>query len=343
MDQNFRKMYSADDIQLVPQFGELRSRKDAELNPFIFCSPMDTVAGFDLAQALLEAGEYATVARRAPRDEYIRALKELGTNPRCFFSVGVGESAMKEFVDLLLEAEVDYPVSVCVDTAHGHSVYCRDTIVYLRSKDFVGHIMSGSVCTPEGAYDSYVWGADFIRVGIGNGSACSTRLMTGVGVPQFSAVLMVRDYLFKHENVENMPVIIADGGIRTPGDVAKYLCAGADAVMMGNVLSKAREAAGWIPNVDGVLVKRYRGQASASYQKDFLGQKPDCAEGVTFPEMKWTGTTALDIVKKYRGGVSSTISYLGLTSMSEMVPENVFFVEVTRSGVVEASPHGLKR
>lgn len=343
MDLNFKKMYSADDIQLVPRYGVLRSRKKAKLNPFVFSSPMDTVAGFDLAQALLEAGEYATIARRAPRDEYIRALRELGQNPHCFFSIGVGKSAIKEFIDLLLEAGIEYPVSVCVDTAHGHSSYCQETIEYLRAQTFVGHIMSGSVCTPQGAYDSYSWGADFIRVGIGNGSACSTRLMTGVGVPQFSAVLMIRDFLFNSENVETMPIIIADGGIRNPGDVAKYLCAGADAVMMGNVLSKAREAAGWIPNVDGVLVKRYRGQASASYQKDFLGQKPDCAEGVTFPEMKWTGTTALDIVKKYRGGVSSTISYLGLTSMDEMVPENVFFIEVTRSGVVEASPHGLNQ
>ncbi len=340
---NLKKMYSADDIQLVPTYGKLRSRKDAELNPFIFCSPMDTVAGYDLVKALLEAGEYATVARRLPREEYIRILKDFAGNPHCFFSIGVGQSSIKEFVDLLLEADVKEPVSVCVDTAHGHSAYCEGTIRYLRAQEFVGHIMSGSVCTPEGAYDSYTWGANFIRVGIGNGSACSTRLMTGVGVPQFSAIVMVREFLFNHEQVEDMPVIIADGGIRTPGDVSKYLCAGADAVMMGNVLSKAREAAGWIPNVDGDLVKRYRGQASASYQKDFLGRKPDCAEGVTFPEMMWDGTTALDIVKKYRGGVSSTISYLGLTSMNEMVPENVIFIEVTRSGVVEASPHGLKR
>jgi len=170
-------------------------------------------------------------------------------------------------------------------------------------------------------------------------------------MPQLSAVYYARKML---NSVNAKCEIIADGGIRSPGDANKYLAAGATGVMMGNAFSRTKESAGWIVKEEKLdlsktlrfpltrptsLIKRYRGQASASFQEDAFGKSNACPEGAVGNYFAPTGTCN-DVVEMYKGGLSSAISYLGLKSSADMSPENVTFIKLTQNSYLEGMPHG---
>ena len=137
----------------------------------------------------------------------------------------------------------------------------------------------------------------------------------------------------------NQVKIIADGGIKHPGDAVKYLAAGADGIMAGSIFSTCPESPGWLEDHTG-LYKNYRGQASEQFQRDLLGRTPDCAEGAVGPEIR-PQESCEEIVNKFRGGLRSAISYLGIQSSNELKPENVTFIKLTSAGFVEGTPHGV--
>ena len=351
-----------DDVSLVPKFGTLNSRSEAILKPFIYSAPMDTVTGYALTDAMLKAGEYPVVSRFLKESELKDTITSFAKNPNCFFAVGF-DKGLSTFLDIVstisdkYEWTSDTKINLALDIAHGDMAKAHATSKVLRSYGFVGNIMSGSICTPDAAIRAIESGCTHLRIGVGPGAVCSTRRMTGVGVPQLSAVYLIAKTVQEQMNLNHIQ-IIADGGIKEPGDAVRYLAAGATGIMLGSVLSRTLESAGWEsitdyeiqdyskpisgpPAVTTTLKKQYRGQASASFQTSQFGQSHRCPEGVTSNSFTWDGESTVDkLVGKFRGGCSSAISYLGIESMSALTPANVEFIRITPSAHIEGAPNG---
>ena len=334
---------TTNDVTLKPKLGILKSRSDAELSKYIYSSPMDTVTGLSMATAMISTGEYPVVCRFIP--DWNDAFIKYHHNPDVFFAIGTKKEDTVKLINILetlypdvLKTELHFnPISISLDIAHGDSKIGHDTTHWLSQWKFIGNIMSGTVCTPEGALRAIASGCTHIRVGVGSGSACTTRLMTGCGMPNLTAVYEIHKAISDRYDRKAYK-IIADGGIKYPGDAVKYIAAGADAIMLGNALSKCPETPGW--NMEnGVPYKHYRGQASRQFQEELLGRTPDCAEGAVGPKINH-GQTCEQTITMFRGGMRSALSYLGLTSMSALKPENVDFVQLTAAGFTEGTPHG---
>ncbi len=219
-----------------------------------------------------------------------------------------------------------------IDIAHGHHKLMSNAISKLKGENNV-EVVAGSVATAEGVRFLCEQGADSVRIGVGNGSLCETRIRTGVGVPQVSALL---DAVAVADNY-NTPVI-ADGGVRTIGDVCKGLGCGADTIMLGSLLSGTKESPGEIEKVgewpNEQLFKKYRGSAS----RDFKGNDKN-VEG-NHKIIPYKGKVKR-ILHDIRDGINSSCSYVGASNISEY-HSKVEFVEVSRAGQIEASPHLLK-
>lgn len=334
------ELLCVDDVLLEPKLGLLRSRSEAVLKPFIYSAPMDTVSGLEFCQELLSLAETPVLCRNLPIEEYTSGVLYLA-NTSGFIALGSGKEELLNFMKLIQKLQSqglikeDTKFNIAIDIAHGDSINGHETAAFLREYSFVDKIMSGSIATPAAAIRSLEAGCTHLRVGIGCGAACQTRVQTGIGVPQLSAVYLIARELKRQDKYQNY-TIIADGGIDSPGKAVKYLAAGADAVMMGNVFSRTLESYGWKKHL-GRLYKSYRGHAS----KDFMtehNKNNKCPEGVASSAFYWSNLTVKDVVDEYRGGVSSAISYLGLTSMDEISPENVSFLKITHATQIEGLP-----
>lgn len=349
---------SADDVLMLPRYSIVSSRKDVALHPFIFSAPMDTVTGYTLTKAMLDLGELAVVCRFLPEQELLNTYRDFATNERCYVAVGALD---EERLDVLLakfdRASVDLSkrINVAIDLAVGCGIAADKTLELLLRQPWIGDVMSGSICTAEQAQHLVERGCKTLRVGIGPGAACTTRMMTGVGRPQFAAVEEIANEMAMTVGGAFVNVI-ADGGIRTPGDAAKYLGAGASHIMLGRRLCQTKESAGWITEFNlerlgqkGPIIitsdepytvyKHYRGQASAPFQLDQFGQSNRCPEGAASDRLHPHGTVE-DVVEEFRGGVRSACSYLGIDNFADLNPDNVEFVQVTGAGYREGTPHG---
>jgi IMP dehydrogenase/GMP reductase len=348
------KYLAADDLLLIPRKGILNSRSDATLNPFLYSAPMDRVTGYWLSKKMLELNEIPVISRFLNESERQRCLFEFHSSP-AFFAIGGTKEHLLTFINELKVFDDENPttfyINVAIDIAHGHSEIGLEAIRFLRNNlPCVNHIMSGSIATSAAAMDSIQAGATHLRVGIGPGSMCTTRIMTGIGIPNISAVYRIK------QTVNSQAYVIADGGIKSPGDAVKYLAAGADGIMMGHEFSKTFEAPGWeieepdyrtqmlvcgpmAEQMPKAYIKTYRGQASAEFQKDQTGQASWCPEGASSKEISWEGDTVESVIMKYRGGISSALSYLGLKSMHELHPNNVEFIEISPAARIESLDH----
>jgi len=329
---------SVNDVLLLPAKGILTSRADAKLKPFIYSAPMDTVTGYGMSNAMVALGEHPVVCRFLHED-WNRTFTEHMENPNVFFAIGAKEADLEDFLYRLNNTKPAYgSVSVSIDIAHGDSVMAHSAATLLSKSPYIGNIMSGSLCTPEGAERAWAAGCTHLRVGVGPGAACTTRLMTGCGYPQLKAIYIIAKYLEAKEiDIE----IIADGGIKYSGDAVKYLAAGADAIMLGSRFSSCIESAGWFVNKDNRREKKFRGQASREFQISQYAKDPACPEGASGPTITPKGFCK-NIVEEFRGGVASAISYLGLSSIEELNPTNVYFVKITQAAYIEGTPHGTK-
>jgi len=336
-----------DDVILVPKLGVLNSRLEAEIDSFIYTSPMDTVTGERLTDSVVEYGHTAVVCRFL-QEEWRACLKKYHRHDRVFFAVGSKDKNTKDFLQNLediIPEDVFPAISVNIDVAHGDTVAMHNLYKWYASKKFIRNIMSGSISTPAAAIRCIRSGCTHLRIGIGPGSACSTRLQTGCGVPQLSAVVAIHDALTQ-AGMRNKVILIADGGVRHPGDAVKYIAAGANGVMLGKRFSECPESPGWKLIKDKwwqkpKLKKRYRGQASAAFQVDMFGKRNSCPEGETGPLIT-TGLTVQEVIGEFEGGLRSALSYLGLRSIKDLRPENVSFLRITPSAAVEGEPHGTK-
>lgn len=324
------------DVTLKPKLGVLSSRKQAQLRPFIFSSPMDTVTGLEMTKALLDEGEHPVVCRFI--DEWYECLDLYCNDPNVFFAIGTKGEKLEAIHQKYESGDLTGLISISIDIAHGDSISGHNTAAQLSRLPYVGNIMSGTVCTPEGALRAIESGCNYIRVGVGPGSACTTRLMTGCGLPNLSAVYHIYRAIQDNYGLDNEIKIIADGGIKHPGDAVKYLAAGAYGVMAGSIFSRCIESPGWKSDHTGYY-KNYRGQASAQFQIDLLGKNPDCAEGAVGPEIR-PNSDCREIVARFRGGLRSAISYLGFTSIEDLCPDAVSFIRITSAGFHEGTPHG---
>ncbi len=255
-------------------------------------------------------------------------------------AIGVGENAITR-VKLLIEAEVDV---VAIDTAHGHSKKVIDTLKEIKSKFPKLLVIAGNVATYEGAKALCEAGADAVKVGVGPGSICTTRVVAGVGVAQFSAILdavrATREY--------GIP-LIADGGIRYSGDIVKALAAGANAVMLGSVLAGTDEAPGELIIYGGRSYKEYRGmgsqgalkkgESSDRYFIDSTKREDVVPEGIE-GRIPYKGPLN-KVVYQLRGGIQSGMGYCGAENISQL-QKKAKFVRITFAGFKESHPHDVE-
>jgi len=274
-------------------------------------------------------------------ENYPFASKDKKGRPLVGAAVGVKGDFM-ERTESLLEAGADV---IVVDIAHGHSENAVSTIRHIKKAFPESELIAGNVATASGAEDLIKAGVDAVKVGVGSGSICITRVVTGSGVPQLTAVLDCAKVGQKHD----VP-IISDGGIRTSGDVTKALAAGASAVMVGSILGGTDESPGSFLTKNGKRFKIYRGMASFYAS---LGRKSKegsgnisieddlndyVAEGVE-AMVPYKGSVT-DILKQLTGGVRSGLSYCGAHTIKQM-QENAEFIKMSNAGFVESQPHDV--
>lgn len=328
-----------DDVLLVPAKSEIRSRKDPLLETRltktrkikipIISANMDTITESAMAIAMHELGGVGIIHRFMNIDmqvEEVAKVKHAGCS-NIAASVGVGEES-KERARAVVKAGANL---LTIDIAHGHSVQMIEMIKWLKDSFSNVELIAGNLAMPDAAYDLIQAGADAIKVGIGPGSMCTTRVITGCGVPQLTAVALCVEIARE----QDIPVI-ADGGLRASGDIFKALAAGAETVMVGSLLSGTLETPGHI--IHGR--KAYRGMASKKAQDSWRGGIP---EGMA-PEGEST-TVAIkghvkDVVLELCGGIRSGMSYINAQNMIE-VPEKARFIEMSSNGIRESKAHGL--
>ncbi len=334
-----------DDVLLVPKYSEIKSRTEIDignaLDDFIhldlpiIASPMDTVCGADMSSAIASLGGLGIIHRYNSIYEQAAMVNQacLGSLTPAGAHIGAAIGATGDYMGRAIRL-VDVGCEIlCIDVAHGHHAIVREALKHLKSefKQNV-HIMAGNVATVEGYRDLCSWGADSVRVGIGGGSICSTRIQTGHGVPNIKAIMDCAELEY------DIP-IVADGGIKTSGDIVKALAAGADFVMVGSLFAGTDEAPGETIQIDGIEHKVYRGMASREAQTDWRGEC-NFAEGIS-TTVPCVGSV-VDIVSELRGGILSGFSYSGATNIQQLWMR-AEFVRQTAAGQLESSTHILNK
>lgn len=329
-----------DDVLIMPARSDVRSRRDPQLTTKltknvsietpIVSANMDMVTEYDMAFAMNQLGGIGILHRFLSIEDQAaqaRRLKEAGVK-NISASVGVGEE-FKTRAKALVDAGVNV---ITIDIAHGHSVQMMETMKWLKDHYPQVDLIAGNMATPDAARDLIESGADAIKVGIGPGSMCTTRIITGCGVPQLTAIALCAEVAAGY----GVPVI-ADGGIRTSGDMVKAFAAGASTVMLGSMLSGTIETPGEIKNGK----KQYRGMASRAAQDNWRGGVP---EGMA-PEGESTQVAVKghvkDVIFEVTGGIRSGMSYINATSIAE-IKEKALFIEMSSNGISESRAHGVK-
>jgi len=324
-----------DDVLLVPQRSAITSRSDIDirsnlgagiqLNIPIISSPMDTVTESPMAAALFDCGGLSIIHRYNTIDIQCKHVECLTAESLVGGAIGVTGDYI-ERATALYDAGANV---LCVDIAHGHHVLMKHALYSLR--EIFGdqiHIMAGNVATLEGFNDLADWGADSIRVGIGGGSICSTRTQTGHGMPTLESVM-------RCSRSDRDASLIADGGLRTSGDIVKALAAGADFVMLGSMLAGTEEAPGERVIVNGESRKIYRGMASKDAQIDWRGHVSSL-EGVS-STVPYQGSV-VDKIHDICRGIRSGLSYTGARNLVEFRAKSKF-IEQSSSGFTEGLTH----
>lgn len=333
---------SFDDVLLVPHpHSTVTSRSlpdtsvgldriSRRLRTPIIASPMDTVTEIDMLRKMSKLGGLAILHRYMDVGRQVEMLDAAFSPDE--YSLGAAIGSKEEDMDRLKAIRRFIDV-VCIDVANGNHVAAVEQVRRVRDAYPDLHIMAGNVATENAFHRLDMAGADSIRVGIGPGSACSTRTMTGMGVPQLTAI-MDCDY------TERKALLIADGGIRSPGDLCKAIAAGADAVMLGGVLAGTDASPGHVIELaDGTQVKKFRGMASAGAQLSRGTEGNIVPEGIE-GYVEYTGTLE-DTILQYDGGLRSSMSYVDALTLTEY-RRGVSFIKITPGGLRESNPHDVR-
>ncbi len=339
-----------DDVTLAPNYSEVLPSevntktilsKNLILEIPLLSSAMDTVTESKMAIAMAKAGGIGIIHRNLDIKKQISEIKKVQSkNLIVGAAVGAGPKELKR-AETILKENVDL---IVVDTAHGHTKKVAEIIKKIKKKKSnQTALCAGNVATAEAAKFLVKLGVDIIKVGIGPGSICTTRLVAGIGVPQLSAILEAK------KGVKNKKVsIISDGGIKFSGDIAKALAAGADAVMIGSLFAGTVEAPGKIIKKNGRLYKNFRGMGSVGamnkgsadryfqkIQKNTSKYVPEGVEGL----VKFKGNVE-KIIYKLIGGLKSSMGYLGSKKIINL-RKKPKFVKITKAGFYESMVHNI--
>ena len=339
-----------DDVTLAPKYSkilpsevntEIELTRNLRLKIPLLSSAMDTVTEGKMAIAIAKAGGIGVIHRNLSIKEQIIEIKKVKKqNLLVGAAVGAG---VDEFIRAkqILKEDIDL---IVVDTAHGHTKKVAEIIKYIKKiKSKKVALCAGNIATPEAAKFLIKLGVDIIKVGIGPGSICTTRLVAGIGVPQLSAIISVRNGL-KNKKVK----VISDGGIKYSGDLAKAFAAGADAVMIGSLFAGTDETPGKLIKKNGKFFKSFRGMGSVGAmnkgsadryfqkkQKDISKYVPEGVEGF----VKYKGGVER-IIYKLIGGLKSSMGYLGSSEIIKL-RNNPHFVKITKAGFYESMVHNV--
>ena len=335
-----------DDVLLVPRRSSIRSRQDVslrtrltrniEIDLPIIAANMDTVCEQEMALAMARLGGVGVIHRFMPIHAQAAMIEKVKADDEAHVvaaAVGTDHDVL-ERSKALVTAGCD---ALVLDIAHGHSEHALDAVRDIKHALPEAEVIAGNVATDGGAEDLYEAGADAIKVGVGPGGVCTTRIVAGVGVPQLTAIA----------DAHGLPVpIIADGGIKTSGDIAKAIAAGADTVMVGSLFAGTKESPGEVESTTHGLVKRVRGMASfeaitaraerhgEEIDDEYFEQRaPEGVEG-TVP---YKGEVA-KLVAQLVAGLKSGMSYSNARTIPEFW-EKAEFVRVTPVGLRENQPH----
>ena len=339
-----------DDVTLAPKYSEvlpsavdtsIKLTKILKLKIPLLSSAMDTVTESKMAIAIAKAGGIGVIHRNLnikQQIDEIRKVKKQGLLVGA--AVGAGPLELKR-AEAILKEQINL---IVVDTAHGHSKKVAEIVKAIKKiKTKKTTLCAGNIATADAAKFLIKLGVDIVKVGIGPGSICTTRLVAGIGVPQLSAILAVKQGI-----KNNKTKIISDGGIKYSGDIAKALSAGADAVMIGSLFAGSTETPGKLIKKNGKLFKSFRGMGSVGAmnkgsadryfqkkQKDTSKYVPEGVEGF----VKYKGDVK-NIIYKLIGGLKSSMGYLGAKKVLYLKTKPNF-VKITKAGFYESMVHNV--
>ncbi|OUV62686.1 MAG: guanosine monophosphate reductase [Cellvibrionales bacterium TMED122] len=339
-----------DDVLLLPKYSNvlpsktnifLQLTKKISLKVPFLSSAMDTVTESKMATAIAMEGGIGIIHRNLDikkQSTEVKKVKDrkfivgaaIGTNPE---DLDRAKSLISNGVDLIV-----------IDTAHGHSSKVLKKLLKIKKITKKIPVCVGNIATGEAAKKLYNSGADIIKVGIGPGSICTTRMVAGIGVPQISAIMEVKKALNK-KNIK----IISDGGIKFSGDIAKALAAGADAIMMGSIFAGTDESPGKKFKLKGKFYKQYRGMGSIGamsagsanryFQKNFKDKSKFVPEGVE-GRVEYKGKVS-KIIYQLQGGLRSSMGYIGAKNLKE-INKKAKFIKITKAGFYESMVHSVE-
>ncbi|MEK7165441.1 MAG: IMP dehydrogenase [Patescibacteria group bacterium] len=350
-----------DDVLLLPGYADFKRadvdlttvlHKDIVLKLPIISSPMDTVTETKMAICMAQAGclgilhRNSTVASQAQMVTEIKKIKGTGRSANdkkghllVGAAVGAG-SDLEERVAALTKAKVDVLV---IDSGHGYTSFVAESVKRIKKIVSRQVVMAGNIATFDGALALIKAGADILRVGMGPGSICTTRIITGMGVPQLSAVAAAV------RATENTSVtVVADGGIKQIGDMAKALAFGAQAVMLGSLLARFNESPGEIVEMKGKKFKSYRGMGSIAAMKkggaERYGQSKDTQEKKLIAEgveglVEYQGAAG-EYLNQVSGSLRSSFYYIGARNIPEFFTKSRV-IKISQAGLYESHPHSI--
>ena len=345
-----KEAFTFDDVTLAPNYSEIMPSdvitetilsKHLTLKIPLLSSAMDTITESEMSIAIAKAGGIGVIHRNLNIKKQISEIKKVKSkNLLVGAAVGAGPAEI-ERAEAILKEKIDL---IVVDTAHGHTKKVAEIIKKIKKKKpKKTALCAGNIATAEAAKFLEQLGVDIIKVGIGPGSICTTRLVAGIGVPQLSAIIEAKKGI-KSKNVK----IISDGGIKFSGDLVKALAAGADAIMIGSLFAGTVEAPGKLIKKRGQLYKSFRGMGSVgamnkgsadrysqNYQKNKSKYVPEGVEGL----VKFKGKVE-NVIYKLTGGLKSSMGYLGAKKINKL-RHKPKFVKITKAGFYESMVHNI--
>ena len=336
-----------DDVLLLPNYSEITPSKtnitsyltnEIPLNVPIIAAPMDTVCEESMARSLGKIGAYGIIHRNLSIEDQASQLEKLmDSGIEAGAAVGIGPD-FEDRVAALLKAGAK---ELCIDSAHGHTKHVTEATKFLKDNHPNLQVISGNVATYEGAKALFEAGADAVKIGMGPGSICTTRIISGMGVPQLTAVVegVRASQEFKRH-------IIADGGIRNSGDIVKALAAGASSVMIGSLLAATDESPGKTIKKNGQAFKTYRGMGSEAAMKQ--GSATRYGQNKEDKKLIAEGVEALvpskgpveEYIYQLTGGLRAGMAYLGAATIKELQMKAIF-IKITNASLKESHPHDL--
>lgn len=326
--------YSFDDVLIVPQYSEIASRSLCDVTPTlpkmklnipVFAANMDTICGVSMVKKMASLGGCGILHRYIPPSSTHNIIQDWDKKDGMLIvSVGTIEKDKQRINSVLVSDKKN--LGICIDIAHGNSKNMIDTLDYINQDrdSFDGPIIAGNVCTYDGACRLFDAGADIVKVGVGAGSVCTTRSKTGCGLPQLVSI----------QTCAAAGPIIADGGIRYPGDAAKALAMGAQAIMVGGMLAGTDCVPNYAKSGNSIA---FRGMASKEAREDFQ-QDPNYLEGITLTVVKKGLGSTEKVINNLVEGIMSSMSYVGARTLEEF-REKAMFVKITPSAGKENGAH----